>query len=152
MYLETSDQREILNLSHPTLKDRSRQVIDTVLRSLKREKVALPISDSELSCLLEKSIRNAMEHGNCWNPKKIVTVRVFIESHAVVFEILDESAGQRIDKIEDLKEFFQSPDSGISILKMYCDPQWNDRGNILRIRIRRSDFSEGYIPEALQDL
>lgn len=152
MHLEATDQKEILNLSHPSLKDRSRQVIETVLQALRRESILLPLSDDELSRLLEKSIRNAMEHGNGWNPKKIVTVRVFTDTRAAVFEILDECSSLRVEKIEDLKAFFRSSEAGATILRTYCEPQWNERGNSLRIRIPRTDVNEGDSPGVEQDL
>ena len=132
---EGSNAREILNISHPSFRDRTRGVVDLVLRTVHREGINLPLSDDELSLLIEHSHRNAMEHGNQWNPKKIITVKVVKDATFLTIEILDESPSGRIEKISDLRHFFRSESQEIAIIRRYCEPVWNERGNLLQLKI-----------------
>ncbi len=132
---EGSKTQEILNISHPSLRDRTRGVIDAVLKTVHREGINLPLSDDELSYLIERSHRNAMEHGNLWNPKKIITVKVIKDPDYLTIEIMDESPSSRIEKISELRQFFRTESQETAIIRQYCEPQWNDRGNQLQLRI-----------------
>ena len=132
---EASDKQEILNISHPSLKDRTRGVVDAVLKAVHREAIILPLSDEELSFLIERSHRNAMEHGNLWNPKKIITVKVIKTSDYLTIEIIDESPNARVEKMTDLRHFFRSESQETAIIRRYCEPMWNERGNLLQLRI-----------------
>ncbi len=132
---DSSRPREILNISHPSLRDRTKGVIDAVIRSVHREKIDIPLTDEELSLLIERAHRNAMEHGNMWNPKKIITVKVLTEAKTLIIEILDESPIQKIEKAEDLRKFFHSEAEETAIIRRYCEPFWNEKGNILQLKI-----------------
>ena len=132
---ESSKTQEILNISHPSLRDRTRGVVDAVLKAVHRESIVLPLSDEELSFLIERSHRNAMEHGNLWNPKKIITVKVIRNADYLTIEIIDESPSSRIEKISDLGLFFRSESQETAIIRRYCEPLWNERGNLLQLKI-----------------
>ncbi len=133
----TEKNIELLNLSHPSIKERKGPVIETIMKTINRAGIEIPLSDQDLVNLINEAHSNAMEHGNHWNPKKVVNIRVFFSSRFLSIEITDEGNGFKIDRIQDFNDVFQTKEraGGIQIIKQFCEPTWNEKGNSVSLKI-----------------
>lgn len=91
---------------------------------------------------LDETITNAIKHGNGTDPSKQVTVAFRVNADEVWIEVEDEGDGFSISEVPDPTdpEFIDRPGGrGVFFVQRFmCSVQYNDRGNRVTMRKRRS--------------
>lgn len=128
---------EIHNASFPTQRGSRNKIIEGVISKIRKNGINLTLSKDELYLVIDEALTNAMEHGNGWDPGKKVVVRVIRNEEFLNIQIEDEgkgfdseSAGNSVSAIRNLKPRGR----GIYIIKQFCAPSWNERGNVIDLR------------------
>ncbi len=128
---------ELLNITYPTQRGVRNRIIEDIIDRIKQNSVNLGLTRDELYLVIDEAITNAMEHGNAWNSEK--KVRVQVRRNEMHLEVLIEDEGtgfnsgtqdKSINAIKNLKPRGR----GIYIIKQFCKPFWNDKGNMIGLR------------------
>lgn len=94
----------------------------------------VPVIGKELFTLtIDEALTNAMEHGNGWNGRKCVFIRITVEGGALVVDIRDEGGG--FAPGETGRGGALSPRGyGLRLIRAFCAPEWEGCGNRVRLR------------------
>ena len=132
---------DIHNASYPTQRGSRNKIIEGIISKIRKGGITLALSKDELYLVIDEALTNAMEHGNGWDPAKKVSVRVSHNDATLDIFIEDEGrgfdyggAGDSASAIRNLKPRGR----GIYIIRQFCAPSWNERGNIIALRFEIS--------------
>ncbi len=90
---------------------------------------------------LHEALVNAVQHGNCGDPKKLLRVRRILTPNWFVWQIQDEGDGVPIHERSDSLPSAIDANSGRGLFLIHhCfdDVRWSRRGNRLQLASRRS--------------
>lgn len=86
---------------------------------------------------IEEALINAIEHGNCNDCSKHVTVEYEVDDRRVVIEVTDEGEGFPTQDVPDptMDEHLECPcGRGVMLMRVYMDVvQYSQRGNAVRM-------------------
>ncbi|HSV97416.1 MAG TPA: ATP-binding protein [Spirochaetota bacterium] len=129
---------EIYNVSFPSLKDSRKGVVNAVIEKILENGLSTKLSRDELYLLIDEAVTNAMEHGNKWNPDKMVSVIVTKNPSHLNISVSDEGAGFALGTTSNTcaeMEPLTIRGRGIKIIRQFCRPRWNDCGNCIELII-----------------
>ncbi|RPI97322.1 MAG: ATP-binding protein [Spirochaetales bacterium] len=129
---------EIFNVSFPSLKDSRKGVVNGVIENIYKKGLSTKVSRDELYLIIDEAVTNAMEHGNRWDPEKMVTISVTKYASHLNISVSDEGAGFSCAPSSNTcpeSESLTLRGRGIKIIRQFCKPRWNDRGNIIELII-----------------
>ncbi|MFW5860604.1 MAG: ATP-binding protein [Spirochaetota bacterium] len=132
----------ILDSSYPTIREARKDIIDDIINVISKRDIHLNIDNMELYLIIDEALTNAMEHGNLWKPDKDIKITVSINSKYLKVMIQDEGTGFLRGKARNLDSPHLLPRGrGIYIIKQFCKPEWNKKGNqiILNIELGKSN-------------
>lgn len=115
--------------------------IAQIERLLENWKEEHNISDDKFGNILLASVEavtNAMEHGNKWDPEKMVSVSVTKNASHLNISVSDEGVGFVCVPSSNTcseTEALTLRGRGIKIIRQFCRPRWNDRGNRIELII-----------------
>lgn len=137
--METNCSNVILSEKFPSIISNKDHIIDIILNKLKDYEFTDKIDYDEFILLLDESITNAMEHGNQWDPSKLVNVEIMQMEDSISITIEDEGPGFDINTAYYKKRMspnFGLRGRGIQIIKHFCKPLWNITGNKINLTIK----------------
>jgi len=122
----------------PTTKKLKTDIISIIKDKLSKIEGKLCIDIMDLSLILDEAIINAMEHGNKWDPLKNILISINLAEKGIQIEIEDE--GQGFDYFHRFNEDNNKPllrerGRGLFLMKQFCDIEWINCGNIIKINI-----------------
>jgi serine/threonine-protein kinase RsbW len=134
--------QEILNKSFPSIKDSRKEIIELILDTISEYPFTFSLNRSELYLIIDEALTNAMEHGNQWDPGKKIKVLVALKESQMDISIEDEGSGfdtsaPRVFKDEEGNLSIRG--RGIKIIKKFCTPAWNARGNRITLHLQLSE-------------
>lgn len=94
--------------------------------------------DFVMRLVLDETIDNAMIHGNCGNPKKLISLSISYYEQSILITVTDEGLGFRPEKIPDPKKRrYQKRlnGRGIYLLKTIGNVTWNKNGNSISVEL-----------------
>jgi len=90
---------------------------------------------------LDEALANAVNHGNCGDPSRTVTVEYLVTSKGLEVSVTDEGCGFAPNRVPDptLDENLEKPGGrGVMLMKAYMDEvHFNKTGNCVILRKRR---------------
>ena len=122
-------------------KDASRKLIHEALkyfRYLQQKGLAADVSEFNFRLALDETIQNAINHGNCLDPQKTVSVCIKGYRKKVDVIVKDEGRGFRPDDIPELTTINNSyapHGRGIYLLKRIANVRWNKIGNCVMVKL-----------------
>jgi serine/threonine-protein kinase RsbW len=121
----------IINDRFPSTINNKNHIIETIINRIKEFTCVTKIDFDELFLVIDEAITNAMEHGNHWDPDKLVDVKITSTGEYVSITIEDEGTGFNIDKytVADSSPNLNPRGRGIQIIRHFCRPNWNNTGN-----------------------
>lgn len=129
---------EIFKLSFPSLKDSRKGIINTVIEKIQDRGLSTRISRDELYLVIDEAVTNAMEHGNRWDPQKKVFISASKNPHHLTISVSDEGQGFSCVQKENTSNdtgYLHLRGRGIKIIRQFCSPRWNERGNCIELII-----------------
>jgi serine/threonine-protein kinase RsbW len=122
----------------PTTKKLKTGIINLIKDKLSEIEGRICIDLLDLSLILDEAIINAMEHGNKWDPSKNILIKISLAQKGIQIEIEDE--GQGFDYFhkftaEELKPRLRERGRGLLLMQQFCDIEWINSGNIIKINI-----------------
>jgi anti-sigma regulatory factor (Ser/Thr protein kinase) len=129
--MEMNSEKVIVDDKFPSFIGNKNRIIDSIINRIKTQPVAVKIDYDELFLIIDEALTNAMEHGNHWDPRKNVLVRIIKNKEYISITIEDEGDGFDIDRYYtcDMMRSLNPRGRGIHIIKHFCKPNWNDQGN-----------------------
>lgn len=112
--------------------------VHQLLDEIKSIHAQIDLDPQELRLVIDEALTNAMEHGNHWNDKKNVVVKIKPSAEKLCISFLDEGLGFDIDqkkKDSIVKSIYNKRGRGILILSRLCNIQWNSIGNEMLISV-----------------
>lgn len=131
----------ILDSSYPTVREARKDIIDDIVDIISEKNIHLKIDKMELYLIIDEALTNAMEHGNHWEPDKEVKINVSINSQHLKIAISDQGSGFLRRGEKNINSPHLLPRGrGIYIIKQFCKPVWNKKGNqiILNIELEKN--------------
>ncbi len=128
---------DIINVTYSSNKANRSIILNSIFRSIKETSIPIKIRQNELFLVIDEALTNAMEHGNHWDPKKSVKVKVTPKTNHLSITIKDEGIGFNTSFINKKPEVSKVGGRGIHIIKHYCNPKWNKSGNQIDLLIKK---------------
>lgn len=126
----------ILDSSYPTIREARKDIIDDIIDAINTRDIHLKIDNMELYLIIDEALTNAMEHGNLWKPDKEIKISVSINSKFLKVSIQDEGTGFLRGSEKNIDAPHLLPRGrGIYIIKQFCKPEWNKKGNRIDLNI-----------------
>ena len=126
----------IIDDSFPSIPGNQNQIIDIIINRIKEFSVSIMIDYDELYLIIDEALSNAMEHGNHWDPHKLVDVKIIQTNDYISITIEDEGSGFNIREYSETEvPNLACRGRGIQIIKHFCKPLWNDHGNMINFCI-----------------
>ncbi len=123
----------IFHESYPSIKNIRAKVISSVIKTLSESGIPVCLTNNELYLIVDEALTNAMEHGNKWNPGKMVNITITKNSAHCIITIEDEGSGfdtiTRKNGKHDPCDTLSLRGRGIKLIRQFCIPQWNAKGN-----------------------
>lgn len=123
---------EILTSIYPTNRESRKNIIDGIINTIDADNISLLITSEELYLVIDEALTNAMEHGNKWDSRKKVKIRLVKNSKHLHIFIEDEGKGFDIENTLITKKNVRNlkpRGRGLYIIKQFCKPSWNTTGN-----------------------
>lgn len=122
----------------PTTKKLKTGIINLIKDKLSEIKGRICIDLPGLNLILDEAIINAMEHGNKWDPSKNILIKISLVRKDIQIEIEDE--GQGFDFFHkftpgEIKPKLSERGRGLLLIQQFCDIEWKNSGNIIKINI-----------------
>ena len=130
--------------THETVLRSERQQLHNHIRTIYNEvsliHADLSITPQELYLVIDEALTNAMEHGNCLDPQKTVTVKTSVTEDSLELTISDQGQGFKPDEqsYNKTKALESNRGRGLFLISNFCTIVRNAVGNELRLSIRRS--------------
>ncbi len=134
--------QEILNRKFPSLKDTRKDIIEYVLDTIAEHPFSFKLNRSELYLIIDEALTNAMEHGNKWDPGKSILVQVAVKDSRLNISIEDEGNGFNTavsSARRDADGNLSVRGRGIKIIRKFCNPTWNTKGNRITLHLQIND-------------
>ncbi|MCP4130997.1 MAG: ATP-binding protein [bacterium] len=131
-----NDFIEILDEYYPSNKSSKKHIVNSISEHIDEN---IDINPDELNLVIDEAITNAMEHGNKWDSKKKVHVKMNMDSKNLYIKITDEGSGFDTGNIEEklnIKNVFSQRGRGLCLINEFCIPRWNKKGNQLTLLIK----------------
>ena len=135
---------EIMDKSFPSRKKERKAVIEEIIFLINKKGYKLSLNDDELYLVIDEALTNAMEHGNLWNPKKVVKVKIIKFPTFIKLLIEDEGIGfdrKNLKRVPSSINNLKPRGRGIYIIKQFCNPKWNKSGNQITLKFKMEDFA-----------
>jgi anti-sigma regulatory factor (Ser/Thr protein kinase) len=134
--------QELLNQKFPSLKDTRKDIIEFVLDKIAEYPLSFKLNRSELYLVIDEALTNAMEHGNKWDPGKNILIQVAVKDSRLNISIEDEgkgfnTSGPNTRRDEDSNLSVRG--RGIKIIRKFCNPIWNTKGNRITLQLQLND-------------
>ena len=118
--------------------DERAKILSLVNVILKNNGILPKISDNELALVVDEAVTNAMEHGNKWNPQKVIHLSIWVDDKNIHVSIEDEGDG--FDFRNHQSEFtkgnkLSQRGRGISLIEKFCIPSWQRSGRLIDLQI-----------------
>lgn len=130
-----SNSKELYNETFPSGKTKRKRIIDSVIKKIQEINAPIEIKDHELYLVIDEAISNAMEHGNLWDPRKNINIRIIKNNGDLTLSIEDEGSGFNPAQLPGGTENLKLRGRGIFIMKHFCKLRWNKKGNRIYIQI-----------------
>ena len=122
----------------PTTKKLKTDIITLIKDKLSEIEGKICIDLLDLNLILDEAIINAMEHGNKWDPSKNISIKISLAQKGIQIEIEDE--GQGFDYFhkftpDEIKPTLSERGRGLLLIQQFCDIEWINCGNIIKINI-----------------
>ncbi len=134
--MESDSNNIIINDRFTSNQINKNTIINLIIDKIKQHSIPKKIDYSEIFLIIDEALTNAMEHGNKWDPGKLVNIKVTHKNDYLMISIEDEGTGF------DTKQYQQTGANnlnlrgrGIRIIKHFCKPVWNSRGNQINFNI-----------------
>lgn len=131
----------------PSTNERRLETLKELQEVLNRLQLELAIAESEYILVLDEAITNAMEHGNGWDAKKMVSIDIRQRKNYLLFYITDEGKGFDISQAaENMSQNMKLSlrGRGIYIISNLCEVQWNAAGNEICLKVPLQSPSAGH--------
>lgn len=122
----------------PTTRKLKTDIINLIKDKLSEIDGKICIDMLDLNLILDEAIINAMEHGNNWDPAKNISIKIILTQNGIQIEIEDEGSGfDYFHKftIDEIKPQLSERGRGLLLMKQFCDIEWKNCGNIIKINI-----------------
>jgi anti-sigma regulatory factor (Ser/Thr protein kinase) len=126
---------EILRLEFPTVETIRWEIIDAVVSSFAGLGLRVSLNEYEFRLVIDEALTNAMEHGNRWDPGKRILVCGYARRGHITITIKDEGDGFRYEDYLVYVPSLRMRGRGIHIIRHYCEPEWNGKGNAITLKI-----------------
>ena len=128
----------MFNAEIPTGIESKNLVLSVFMDKLREFVASDPFDEYGCRLAMDEALTNAMEHGNKWDPQKMVFISVSKNTHHLKISVSDEGAG-----FSDARCFDAITDTGplplrgrgLKIIRQFCSPRWNERGNRIELII-----------------
>lgn len=122
----------------PTTRKLKNGIITLIREKLSEIEGKICIDLLDLNLTLDEAIANAMEHGNKWDPSKNILIKIILLQKGIQIEIEDE--GQGFDYFHsfaenEVKPMLRERGRGLFLMQQFCDIEWTNCGNIIKINI-----------------
>ncbi|PKL17073.1 MAG: hypothetical protein CVV49_12995 [Spirochaetae bacterium HGW-Spirochaetae-5] len=114
-----------------------RNVITNVMEKIQSNNISFELDPGSFYLIMEEALINAMHHGNRWNSGKTVNVSLQVDYSALYVIIADEGEGFSQLALTDGTE--SQGREGIRIIRRFCNPYWNDKGNTIYLKLPLSE-------------
>jgi len=126
------------------------KVIIDVMEEIRLRDIYFELDTASFYSMMEEALTNAMHHGNRWNSGKTVNVSLQLDDSDLYIIIADEGDGfSQLALIGDRKN---SGKKGIRIIRKFCNPYWNDKGNTIYLKLPLSDERIDSVFPAVEDV
>lgn len=127
---------EFFRKNFPSIKNERKKIVDIITSTINDQKLPLLTKNEELYLVIDEAITNAMEHGNKWQPEKVVEVVLAHDSKTLEITITDQ--GQGFDPALNGKDpletdIFRKRGRGLFIISRFCETRWNKKGNSITL-------------------
>lgn len=134
--MEIKSNNIIINDRFPSTGFNKNTIINLIINKIKQHSIPKKIDYSEIYLVIDEALTNAMEHGNNWDPGKLVNIRVTHKNDSLMISIEDEGTGFDTEHYQHSgKNNLNLRGRGIRIIKHFCNPKWNSRGNRINFKI-----------------
>ncbi len=128
----------IFEREYPTGIKLKEAIISAIAGEIYEIEMPITVSEPELQLLLDEALVNAMEHGNKWDPRKKVKIRIITRCRSIQIEISDE--GQGFNYKSRVSELRNSPPlrergRGLQMMRGLCQTEWIAKNNTLKLNI-----------------
>lgn len=128
----------IFEREYPTGIKLKKAIISAIAREIHAIKMPITVSEPELQLLLDEALVNAMEHGNKWDPRKKIKIKIITQCSSIQIEIKDE--GQGFNYKRRIRELKNSPPlrergRGLQMIRGLCQTEWIAKDNTLKLNI-----------------
>ena len=115
-----------------------KQVVDSVIQS----NHTYALTGDDLRLVVDEAVTNAMEHGNQWDYKRKVVVKIASLHESLFIHVYDEGKGFDVHAYENgsaSRGGMSKRGRGIMIISKLCDVNWNSQGNKVYISIKNKN-------------
>lgn len=127
----------IHSASYPSQKGSRNRIIEEVVSRINNHHINLGLSNEELFLVIDEALTNAMEHGNKWDPSRMVRIEVQKNARYLEISIEDEGKGfnyENAGRSDGVLKNLKPRGRGVYIIKQFCEPTWNEKGNRILLR------------------
>jgi anti-sigma regulatory factor (Ser/Thr protein kinase) len=128
---------KIHSASYPSQKGSRARIIEEVVSKVQGNNLNLGLSKEELFLVIDEALTNAMEHGNKWDPSKMVYVEMQRNTSHLEISIQDEGGGfnyKDAGNSNGVLKNLRPRGRGVFIIKQFCETTWNQKGNKITLR------------------
>jgi anti-sigma regulatory factor (Ser/Thr protein kinase) len=127
----------IASLTVQTGIDAVQKVIQIIAEKIRSNNIYFELDPASFHSMLEEALLNAMHHGNRWNSGKAVNVTLQLDDSALYIIIADEGDG--FCQLALTEGTDNTEKKGIRIIRKFCNPYWNDKGNTIYLKLPLSE-------------
>jgi anti-sigma regulatory factor (Ser/Thr protein kinase) len=107
-------------------------------RYLQKKGMAIDVSEFNFRLALDETIQNAINHGNCFDPQKTVSVIIKGYKKKVDVIVKDEGSGfspEKLPALSFINKSYAPNGRGIYLLKRIANVRWNKIGNCVMVKL-----------------
>lgn len=130
-------QITITSLTMRTGIDDLHSFIQKIIKDIESYDISFANYAESFFLIIKEALVNAMEHGNKWDPDKNISVSVQLDQTALYIIIADE--GEGFCQLALAGSIKKNNKKGIRIIRKFCNPYWNDKGNIIYMKLPLSE-------------
>lgn len=129
----------ILAREYPSSLESRKVILSSLMAAIVSNKIVMMLSHDELKLVFDEAITNAMEHGNHWDSNKKIHVELRHDKEFLHLRVRDEGVG--FNYLQPQSEYISGNKlskrgRGISLIRRFCSPVWEDAGRIIDLPIR----------------
>ncbi len=130
-------QTTIAHLTVQTGMNSLHEVILKMIEKIESNAIYFELDARSFYLMMEEALTNAMQHGNRWDSSKAINVFLQLDEASLYIIIADEGEGFCQLALPGNSE--NSDKHGIRIIRKFCNPYWNDKGNAIYLKLALSD-------------